>query len=289
MKLVGLLLAATLLSCANNHSTESITNNDSQNDINLPDSLRKYSYFVFGFKNMGNGLMIPGSGSGYFIRKSGKLFFLTARHVFCPCDYPNICEPTVKRRNYPDTLQIVLTNLEGENTSNSIILNIKEFRNSCDCEWPPRNPDLIAYEVSVPPDTVYSVESLITNLPKSKGHISIFGYPSSKVFETGTFSVEKSTHLLIKDFNLFENYRYINCQNDSATAEQDYIVSVNEEIYNPLNGFSGSPAFVFDYENKNWALIGTFVAVVEDDEKLRIIKPVYIDSVIRNPIQYFAR
>lgn len=248
------------------------------------DSLRKYSYLVAGFKPVGIGQLSPGIGTGYFIRKDNKLFFTTAAHVFCPCDYKDTCKPSVKRTVYPDQMKIYLTN-DGVFNYRHIELNIKAYRDTCKCQWPPIHPDLISYQVDTPTDTIYSIEKFLEDdLPKKRGAISVYGYPESDCVVGGAFMGEQnSSHLFVGNYSFYDNYKYKNCQGTYSIDEQDYIVATKELNLSKLFGYSGSPVFIFNRQKNNWAFIGTFTATVEDG-KMQIIKPKFILEAIKNSI-----
>src|SRR5688572_14249529 len=79
----------------------------------IQQSLKKYSYFIIGFKPVGNGILETASGTGYFIRDNNRLYFLTAKHVLTPCDYIDTCTPPVRRNSFPDSMSILLNDERG--------------------------------------------------------------------------------------------------------------------------------------------------------------------------------
>lgn len=249
------------------------------------DSLRKYSYFIIGFKDVGGSKLAPGSGTGYFLRKESKLFFITAKHVICPCDYKDTCKPSIKRELYPDLMEIYLTNNNGMFNYSSFPVYIKLYRDTCKCIWPPIHPDLIAYEVpSLLTDSVYTLDKFINiSLPEKKGSISIYGYPANEYIIQGSFKEQNSSHLFIDNYKLYNNYKYKNCEGTYSIDKQDYIISTKDILIDKTFGYSGSPVFIFDKKNKQWIFMGTFTATVEDG-KLQFIKPEFSIAAINHAI-----
>jgi len=249
------------------------------------DTLRKYSYFIIGFKNVGDDKLAPGSGTGYFLRKENDLFFITAKHVICPCDYKDTCKPSIKREQYPDLMEIYLSQKNGMFNYKSIPLYIKPYRDTCKCIWPPIHPDLISYKVSSSfTDTVYTLDKFLNMpLPDKKGSISIHGYPANEYTVQGSFREQNSSHLFIDNYKFFDNYKYKNCEGSYSIDKQDYIVSTNDIEIDKTFGYSGSPVFIFDRKIRQWVFIGTFTATVEDG-KMQIIKPDFSIAAISDAV-----
>lgn len=233
---------------------------------------------------MGNGQSAPGSGSGYFIRLNGELFFITAKHVFLGCDTKDTCQRQIKRAAFPDSMDIKLTT-GGIINQNIIPISIKKFRDTANCPWV--EPDIIAYQViNTPTDTIYSVEKFLNKrMPNKKGVISIFGYPASAyIFPGGLYEEQNSSHIVIEKYNLYENYKYIACGGKEDIDKQDYIVKTDSIKTTALGGYSGSPVFLLDKETMQWNFVGTFIGIVESDNKFRFLKPEYSILATKNPI-----
>jgi len=233
---------------------------------------------------MGNGLAAPGSGTGYFIRHSHKLFFLTAKHVFIGCDSKDTCKRQEKRANFPESMLIKLTT-NGIINGNVIPISIKKFRDTANCPW--TDPDIVAYQVmNTPTDTIYSLEKLFKNkLPDSKGLICIYGYPSAAtILRDNSYLEKNSSHILIDKYVLYENYKYKACGGKEDIDKDDYIVKTEGINTVGLGGYSGSPVFMFNKETLQWSFIGTFTGIVEMDNKFRLLIPKHSINATKNPI-----
>jgi len=233
-----------LLSC--NGSTS--TNNDIDSSLlkytkieNIAeklDSLKKYSYFFYAKISPSHWEQ----GSGFFIRKNNKLYFISDLHSFTgqTIDLKKI-------PNYPDTLGIRLNDPEKKCEVYKIpIAEIK--RNTKDIPFYLR-ADAWAYPIdtaTIPKDvTIYSVENLIdTNFNYHEVHEAITcGYPN--LHSSDTLVAMKAHPVLTKqtiygDYckkMYFSNYKSYDTIDYSVTAYTDY------------GGYSGSPVYLL-YKNK---------------------------------------
>lgn len=232
---------------------------------------------------MGNGLSVPGSGTGYFIRKDSKLFFITAKHVFIGCDSKDTCQRQIKRTAFPDAMDIKLTT-NGIINGNVIPISIKRYRDTANCPW--MEADIVAYQVmNTPTDTVYSLENLISsNAEFEKGSLSIYGYPASET-QIGSMYIEKnSSHLFTDKYHFYENYKYKACGGNYVIDKVDYIVKTEGVKTTDLGGYSGSPVFIYNKQTSKWLFMGTFVQVVEEDRKFLFLKPYHSAEATKNPI-----
>ena len=77
-----------LLCCNKANTIEQSKNKASINKTNyslLSDSLNKYSYQITGYCNY-NGMLKITFGTGFFIKRNGKSFLVSAGHVFKGCN-----------------------------------------------------------------------------------------------------------------------------------------------------------------------------------------------------------
>src|SRR6267378_187749 len=76
----------------------------------ITDSLKKYSYFLFGLKKNSNSAV---QGTAFFIRQNGKLYLLTASHLLEGFSSLG----NTKDINYPDTIFVRVNYLNARNVN----------------------------------------------------------------------------------------------------------------------------------------------------------------------------
>lgn len=245
-----------------------------------PDSLRKYSYHIYGVR-VDSTVIQEAGGSGYFVRNNNKIFFVTANHVITGCEAKDTCQPSQKPKTFPSEMNIFLTNFDGTLSFKPIPVSVGYLQVILPCTDAGLLPDIASYELrSTPKETIYSIENFLdTPLPTDIGEISIYGYPSSATYTPYGKVLASSTNLLLNDFSFFEFYNYKACGGVMAIDSINYIVKPKDSIENNLFGFSGSPAFIKNKKDRQWHFIGTFVGSVEND-KYMFVKPFFTNKVI---------
>jgi hypothetical protein len=207
-------------------------------DVN---ELKQYSYLVLGLNNVrdSSGFMrfddYP--ATCFFVRQNGKLFIVSAKHVFTSWDYDSN-----KRRIYPDTLSVRLYNPEGI-VFQFIKFSIKQFNDSITGQAN-NDPDVFPIEFN---DTgffqINSIEKFIKPIQKNLiDSIYTFGYPANISLHGGenlkkfmNQSASLTYGVLSQDFDLpltfnraIEYTQYGFGRNNSDTKK----------------GCSGSPVFI---------------------------------------------
>lgn len=88
--------------------------------VTAQDSLKKYSYLVYGQSNSNVSSLHTGTGS--FLKKGNKVYFLSSNHVFSGFD-----SEAKKIEDYPDTLYI---NLKEKKSNKKVkyAVDIREYK-----------------------------------------------------------------------------------------------------------------------------------------------------------------
>lgn len=251
--------------------------------IAQPDSLKKYSYYVYGYTIHSN-LVYTYTGSAYFVRTDNKLFLITAQHVLngCHSNTEDTCKPPMKPRFFPDQMAIFL-NIEGKLSYNSFVIDVSKIRNNSTCIWAPLGPDIVAYEIPGHiPDTIYSIEKFLhSKLPKKKKDVSMYGFPAyANKLSNGEDFVNNSTNLFIDNYTFYNWYKFQDCNKKDAIDSIDYLIRpFTKVVSDSLSGYSGSPVFI--RKKKKWFFLGTFASTVGND-KLLFVKSEFTLWAIRN-------
>ncbi|MFP5041665.1 hypothetical protein [Parasediminibacterium sp. JCM 36343] len=210
-------------------------------------SFRQYSYLLYG---KGTNGIVTGSAAGtcFFVRKGGRLFLITAKHVLCGCGGGK------KSEYYPDKLMV--RRMGGMDT---LAIDISRIRDTATLMEPYLEPDVMAMEV--PNDTaISSAERFLMPPFRKVGRLIACGYSGSAVMREGqlTSPAEASLMSFPKDSYL------IGTAQDSASPAID---SLNYCIMPKggasgidFRGWSGSPVFIEDARSKKWRICGVFVA-----------------------------
>lgn len=246
------------------------------------DSLKKYTYYIAAQQPINDTINSALQGTGFFVRDNGRLFLVTAKHVLTGCQNKlnDTCTPPTKPQYYPDFANVYLTK-DGTPTSKSIFLDIRIIKDTANCASQGLNPDIIVCEVqNNTGDTIYSIEKFLNNkIPKKKGDISIYGFPSKTIPQLyGFIALASVSHLPITNYKLVNNYSFIGCKKIRYTDSINYVVIPKDSIDYNLYGYSGSPVFIFDKKQKKWNFIGVFTATA--DTLFLFCKPLFIKENI---------
>jgi hypothetical protein len=249
------------------------------------DSLRKYSYFVYGLYNENPlaGTALMADGSGYFYRKDGMLFFVSAKHVLSGCNSNGVSYH--RTSNYPSQLAILLNDSNGHASNGVVYINTQKIMDTCNCPPDTLEPDVISIYIpstSIPNGyPVFSVENFkqIDDFKKDK-KISIFGFPTDERVSGNNCDYTKdASHIFIEDYRIKDIENYEN-------NKKVYIDSIEYRIfpktiisYEKMKGYSGSPVFV--KYRRRWYLLGTITGLLDENSYI-VLKTHYMLKTIRS-------
>ncbi len=244
------------------------------------DTLAKYSYFINGFKK--SEILHPVSGTGFFVRDKNKLLFVTANHVISGWNSNG-----TKDVNFPDEMTIWLNKEDGTiDYSKQIAINIKNVKATAPYPKSPIVPDVLAYEVNLPPEyQIYSIEKFFpASYPKDPEAIVIFGYPGTAHFVDGAYIISNSRYMVFTECPIYVDYPYLDDNSIHRKDSIDYVLEPHENSMkvDTLKGYSGSIVFISDKKTKKWSVMGQFTQHL-NDKFLLFIKPEFIMEAIKRP------
>jgi hypothetical protein len=227
-----------------------------QND---EDTLSKYSYQIVGVHDSNNALVYYPLGTGFFLRTSVGIYFVTAKHALTQ---KNTFNPKMPLPQF-DTIAIWI-NRETRDTSGFRYLTISEIKKALPDELFYNIPDMYSFKLwdTEPPNYQFnSLERIIRDTPYNCGipsEIIVDGYGSNnpdtlKVNEALGMNYYRGTYVQftgrLRPYPNFDAYSY---------------ASYPEFV----GGLSGSPVFFKYSENKNgvnreWIKFGG-IAVEQD-------------------------
>jgi hypothetical protein len=225
-------------------------------------SLQKYSYLIFGFydvNKIGDSVDFKMTGgTGFFIRKNGKIYLISAKHVLTPCN-PDSLEKVI---HFPDSLRIRMIDSAG--TYSFIPIDIRKIKDTVTCDYHSDDPDVFCMEFK---DTsgyiINSIENLIEPIvPENDScKIYLYGFPSlyTKVTQETIlpFKTQQST--------FSSGYYYAN----SLDSRKVNFMMKGTDIL-PRKGCSGSPVFL-KFKNKSNYVFGGVLTRADTISALSII------------------
>jgi hypothetical protein len=220
------------------------------------DSLQQYSYRFSFDAPMGGEDFYHAGGTGFFIRKKDRLYFITARHVMTGCGSENLKDPL-----YPDSLSIIFPV-----DSTRLSIGIKKWKDSAACKTFVEMADIMAIAIDTSKAKgIASLEKLIAPLPANmEQEFVTFGYPTRAYnpqkplappvqMGSGRYSRYKLRSNAIAVKGKMDSYNY-------------WIEDTAITIDRTLKGRSGSPVFTWDKKSNSWKLMGVFVGSVTNDK-----------------------
>lgn len=237
------------------------------------EELKKYSYPIYGFKGM-----TPMTGTGFFIKRKGNLYLITAKHVLSSCR-----ENGIKVKHYPDTMNVYVK--FSDTTYGLIEMDIREIRDTTKClsEIIELDAGIIKLDTAWN-NYVNSVERFIAEPYPEYDKCFIWGYPFHKYVVNDSFDINVGASLI--NF-IYPNFRMTRQFIDSSSLVEDslnYIISSNGFEWNkigPLEGFSGSPVFLRNIHTNNWQLVGILIKGESVPNKKRILIIARIEMVLK--------
>ena len=237
------------------------------------DSLKKYSYFTNGAKyedTTGHYCFIQ--GTGFFIKQNGRKRYISAKHVLLNCNYNG--EQTGCR---PDKIMVFYNDNDKVRIGLTWRFDITKFTKTHDCSPVYKSPDTITV-LKEDTNSIYSIEHLIPSKPiKSLGEIVIYGFPLTNNIKSGWYTLRQASKISSKDFAFDSSFFVADKKGVLQKDLVNYRLFLNDYRITPeLGGFSGSPVFAFDIEDKRWYFLGILSAIDPERNLLFIVKAKYI-------------
>jgi hypothetical protein len=127
---------------------------------------------------------------------------------------------------------------------------------------------------------IFSIESLISNktLPKI-GEIVMYGFPFVNNVSSGQYTLRQHSKVSSKSFSFDSSFSVSDKNVRFAIDSINYRLTLYDYIVtDELGGFSGSPIFYFDLDEKKWFLLGILSASNSGSNSLYVVKSKYITN-----------
>jgi hypothetical protein len=235
------------------------------------DSLRKYSYTIFGCNLKTMPFPFTASGTAFFIKRNNSIFLITAKHLLTGC------EKGVKTKEMPDFMSVYLP--EKDTLLN---IDIRLIKDTVTCfEKVEDGLDVIVIKLDNFWKSYISntVEKFINPLFKKVKSIEIFGFPFDKNHGFRMPGYDGPVHITIPE----KEYEVIQAFDSTGKVDTlNYRVFADSAISDSIKkGFSGSPVFIQDTDSKKWRVMGVLVASgLELDTRKRLTYIPHMEYVI---------
>lgn len=245
------------------------------------DSLKQYSYLIYGFKATPEGAMIhiqSGGGTAFFVRMKGKIFLVSAKHVLTRWRADSLR----KIIDYPDTLRVRIPNLFGDTIDYPI--SFKNINDTISGGSEYDEADVFAIEFpSAANYKINSIEPFIgTSTFDLADTIAFYGYPGTNEALNSIEALERyrsrrpilsfgfRTPKTTFPFTLVDQ-RYDNFEYGLLTTDTLY-----------KQGCSGSPLFKKDSATGKLIFVGIMSRANGALRSCLIVRPEFIMQKIRS-------
>lgn len=235
------------------------------------DSLKKYSYTIFGYNLKTTPILFGASGTAFFINRNNSIFLITAKHVLTGC------EKGVKAKEMPDFMNVYLPERDTVLTIDNRII-----KDTATCyEKIEDGLDVIVVKIDNfwKPYIKNTVEDFITPRFRKIKSIEIFGYLSDKSDGFRIPGFDGPNHLSIPE----NEYEIVQATDSDGKVDSiNYRIFADSTISDSIKrGFSGSPVFIQDANSKKWRVMGVLVASgLEIDTRKRLTYVPHMEYVI---------
>ena len=260
------LLSAILLCSCKDKKTEIKTEalplivDTTTNSFIPPDSLKKYSYRLSGYIISPNSIQ-PFGGTCFFVKKYGKVFLVTAKHVITGCNDKN-----EKTLGYPSKMSIVHEDTSTQ-TAFSIQIDISELQKKYGCLPSEIDLDAVAFEIiDSNAHKLFSVENFIKPPFEKIDNIEMFGFPGEKDIKDGMLVYGSASHFHLNGSGSLFASPIIDSSTRKVVDSLNWYIN-NDSItlnINSHHGYSGSPIFLKDLNSKNWRICGIYSGLILD-------------------------
>ena len=227
------------------------------------DTLKKYSYYVFGKQPTADGKsMQTVEGSCFFVRTEAKVFLVSSKHLMTGWSTSD----AEKTALYPDTLFVRFA-VPGGNGIIDYPIDIREMKVNVTGSFYYNDPDIFVVEFpdadSIRMNTIRGID--LQNLPADTGASSlVYGFPKTNPFylEGRLFSSPR------------ENIAYRDHKRSTDVSDKiNYLIKCKGAVQ---GGYSGAPVFLKNDGTDNWYFAGIVSQGVPDENYFFVVKPLFL-------------
>jgi hypothetical protein len=239
------------------------------------DSLKKYTYFIYGKYGVNNAIV----GSGCFVKSNGKTFVVSNKHVLTAWDG----KKNMKKDSFPDTMWVKIP-LPEANNFYELPINSKAISDTITGNTFFKDPDVFVWEVFIPKKVhINTLENFIersVNQSQLDNLVYSWSYPYYFTSHIPTTNIPPPPcELSISTFHtqLAERVRVY------GTNEYDTIYyTLKKKFGKAGHGSSGSPVFFLSYDTRRWIFAGLISGTGISDDFIVVIKPSFVIDAIQH-------
>ena len=240
------------------------------------DSLAQFSYLLFGstvLNKESNSTKVQGrQGTGFFIKKHKRIYFVTARHAVT-----NHVIDGEKRNDFPENYNVYS---HYSDPFNFIPVPAEWFPGNSKIKDALNTSDVFTYDVT---DHLNSMPISYIDLPgnlkpfkaskSGYGEIRFFGFPEKmNRVENGIIQISPPYLFTSKNFSLTQNFLN-QIGNEIGIDSFRYEIQIKDsKVSSGLAGFSGSPVFIQTDQTNKWEFLGIAVAINPIRNSIYVVK-----------------
>jgi hypothetical protein len=233
------------------------------------DSLKKYSYYVFGNQPTPDGKsMQTVEGGCFFVKADSGIFLVSAKHLFTSWSTADAEKPVL----YPDTLFVRLTAADG-NGFVDFPIDIRKIKAQVQGSFYYNEADIFVLPF---PDTgrfTINAISLAEIEPVSadtKTSSIVYGFPKTNPYHLeGRVFSSPGENITYRD----------NKRNVDVNDKINYLIECEGVVQ---GGYSGAPVFLKKDGSETWYFGGIVSQGVPGDNYFFVVKPVFLLQAIES-------
>ena len=245
--------------------------------MNVMDTLQKYSYYVFGNKELPDGLsMQTVEGTCFFVKAGDKTFLVSAKHVMTSWSTSDASKPDL----YPDTL-FVRFPLSDTGRFIDYPIDIRNIKAHAEGSYYYNEPDIFVMEF--PETDKIQINAIDEIMPddSAKGLLAsavVYGFPPQK-----NKKIKMGAYLEARLFSSpYENITYRdNKRNVPVSDTINYLIKCTTDVQ---AGYSGAPVFLKNDDSDQWHFAGIVSQGVPGDNYFFVVKPVWLQQKIKGEL-----
>lgn len=242
------------------------TNSQITNDTT--ETLKKYSYLVYGQKN--NKIH---NGSGFFIKHKEIIYFVTARHVITGCRGDGN-----KIKFQPDIMNIL-----DKDKESTYPINVIEIFEKCTCYPQNEELDVEIIRINSPWDLgLNTINAFIGVSMFDYDYFATWGFPFYNMVENNEYDIMKNPVLTSgKTPDFFMSRPFV----DKTKTKEDnfnYLLNLKNITFNTnLEGASGSPVFLKNTNTNKWQIIGALIGAPNENSTEKYFIIARIEAILK--------